>query len=76
MPRHTTPRHITRHRTGDGGAFWGAWCQAVLPPPDAMTLPLAWGGPDLGALQHPDIAAGALAQQASAGCDLFGPDLT
>jgi len=49
---------------GDGDAFWGAWAQAVLPPPEALCLPMCWSAQRLGALQHDAIVDGATKQQA------------
>mmetsp|Transcript_24477 Transcript_24477/g.66812 ORF Transcript_24477/g.66812 Transcript_24477/m.66812 type:complete len:450 (-) Transcript_24477:151-1500(-) len=48
---------------GDGDSFWGPWCQAVLPPPEALTLPMTWGKQKLEQLQHSSIIEGALKQQ-------------
>jgi hypothetical protein len=48
---------------GDGGAFWGAYADALLPAPEALTVPLCWGPELLAELQHGAIASAAAAQQ-------------
>ncbi|GLC38819.1 hypothetical protein PLESTB_000712700 [Pleodorina starrii] len=49
---------------GDGGDFWQSYCDALLPAPEQLTLPMCWEAPRLAQLQHADIAAAAAAQQA------------
>ncbi|EFJ46131.1 hypothetical protein VOLCADRAFT_121106 [Volvox carteri f. nagariensis] len=49
---------------GDGGEFWQVYCDALLPAPELLTLPMCWEGPRLAELQHADIANAARAQQA------------
>lgn len=60
------------HAAGDGGPFWQAWCQAVLPPPEALPLPMCWTPAQLAELQHPAIQQAAEAQQVRAPATLFG----
>lgn len=48
---------------GAGGDFWGDYANALLPAPEALTLPLCWGERLLGELQHDGIAAAARQQQ-------------
>ncbi|KAL6763080.1 hypothetical protein V8C86DRAFT_466937 [Haematococcus lacustris] len=60
---------------GDGGPFWGAWCQAVLPPPEDLTIPLTWPDHLLQQLQHREIQAAARQQQERL-TSLFPPALT
>lgn len=56
---------------GDGGEFWEAYAERVLPQPAALSLPFCLGQALLAELQHPDIISGALKQQVrylQAGC--------
>ncbi|KAG2447358.1 hypothetical protein HYH02_007686 [Chlamydomonas schloesseri] len=48
---------------GDGGEFWSRYCDALLPAPERLTLPMCWEPQRLAHLQHRDIAAAAEAQQ-------------
>jgi hypothetical protein len=40
-----------------------AYCQAILPAPETMSLPMCWTQERLGQLQHRDIEEPALRQQ-------------
>ena len=48
---------------GDGGEFWEAYAERVLPQPAALSLPFCLGQALLAELQDPDIINGALKQQ-------------
>ena len=52
---------------GDGGELWGRYCQAILPAPEALTMPMCWSVPRLDNLQHADIKEAALKQQVGRG---------
>ncbi|KAG1664648.1 hypothetical protein FOA52_011785 [Chlamydomonas sp. UWO 241] len=48
---------------GDGDNFWQGYCQAILPAPETLTLPMCWSRERLDQLQHADIVDAALRQQ-------------
>lgn len=48
---------------GDGDPFWELYAEHLLPPPEEVTLPMAWGPELLQQLQHEAIEQGAQAQQ-------------
>lgn len=51
---------------GDGDPFWELYAEHLLPPPEEVTLPMAWGPELLQQLQHDAIQQGAQAQQVRA----------
>ena len=48
---------------GDGGEFWEAYAERVLPQPAALSVPFCLGEALLAELQHSDIISGASKQQ-------------
>jgi hypothetical protein len=48
---------------GDGDPFWELYTEHLLPPPEEVTLPMAWGPELLQQLQHNAIIEGAQKQQ-------------
>jgi hypothetical protein len=51
-------------RAGDGDPFWAAYATTFLPSPDTLTLPFCQNPAALRELQHPQVQAAAVAQQA------------
>jgi hypothetical protein len=51
---------------GDGDPFWELYAEHLLPPPEEVTLPMAWGTELLQQLQHDAIMDGAQKQQVRA----------
>lgn len=51
---------------GDGGPFWEAYANEVLPAPEALTVPFCLPDALLQELRCPAIASGAHAQQVPA----------
>jgi hypothetical protein len=51
---------------GDSDPFWELYAEHLLPPPEEVTLPMAWGPELLQQLQHDAIIEGAQKQQVSA----------
>jgi hypothetical protein len=51
---------------GDGDPFWELYAEHLLPPPEEVTLPMAWGPELLQQLQHDAIVDGAQKQQVRA----------
>jgi len=49
---------------GDGGAFWDAYANEVLPAAEALTVPFCLPDALLRELRSPAVAAGAREQQA------------
>jgi hypothetical protein len=49
---------------GDGGAFWDAYANEVLPAAEALTVPFCLPDALLRDLRSPAVAAGAREQQA------------
>lgn len=48
---------------GDGDPFWELYTEHLLPPPEEVTLPMAWAPELLQQLQHDAIIEGAQKQQ-------------